>query len=98
MALSVDELLLVWRDAKRVLNDLPASAPERPRILRQVARLRRYHARITTATAPTNSRLLSSTHDAITDTRRLLGEARSRVDPAFGPMSALDEVVPDLTE
>ena len=98
MALSVDELLLVWRDAERVLNDLPASAPERPRFLRQVARLRRYHARLTTETAPTSSRLLSSTHDAITETRRLLGNARSRVEAPPGPMSALDEVAPDLAE
>ncbi len=98
MALSVDELLLVWRDAERVLNDLPASAPERPRILRQVARLRRYHARLTAATAPTSWRLLSSTHDAMTETRRLLGETPSRVHPAPGPMSALGEVAPDLTE
>lgn len=86
MALRVEEVLSVWRDAERVLNDMPASAPERPNILRQVARLRRYHARLTTEIAPTSWRLLSSTHDAMTETQRLLGEARGRVDAPPGPM------------
>jgi len=86
MALRVEEVLSVWRDAERALNELPASAPERPRILRQVARLRRYHARLTTEVAPASWRLLSSTHDALTETRRLLGEARGRVDAPPAPM------------
>jgi hypothetical protein len=85
MALRVEEVLSVWRDAERVLNDMPASAPERPSILRQVARLRRYHARLTTEIAPTSWRLLSSTHDAMTETQRLLGEARV-VDAPPGTM------------
>ena len=90
MALSVDELLLVWRDAERVLNDLPASAPERPRILRQVARLRRYHARLTTETrahelAPARRRPTTRS----TETRRLLGDAReSRRSAARTDVSA----------
>jgi len=86
MALRVEDVLVVWRDAERVLNDLPASAPERPRILRQVARLRRYHARLTTEVAPASWHLLSTTHDAMTETRRLLGEARSRIDAPPAPM------------
>jgi hypothetical protein len=86
MALRVEEVLSVWRDAERVLNELPASAPERPMIRLQVARLRRYHARLSTEVAPTSWRLLTSTHDALTETRRLLSEARGRVDPAPGPL------------
>ena len=47
---------------------------------------RAYDDRTATEVAPTSSHLLTSTHDAMTETRRLLGEARGRFGAPPGRM------------
>ena len=80
MAAEIEEVLAVWRAAERALDTLPDEAPERPVIQIQVARLRRYYARLTQESAPASWRLLEAAHDTIAETRRLLQEARGRID------------------
>ncbi|HEX5015392.1 MAG TPA: hypothetical protein VFV72_14690 [Candidatus Limnocylindrales bacterium] len=89
MAAEFEEVLAMWRDAERVLDALPDEAPERPIILIQVARLRRYYARLTNDAAPASWQLLESTHEAIAETRRILGDARARVRASGTPESSL---------
>ena len=80
MAAEIDEVLAVWRAAERALDTLPEEAPERPVMQIQVARLRRYYARLTEDSAPASWRLVEAAHDTIAETRRLLGEARRRIE------------------
>jgi hypothetical protein len=80
MALEIEEVQAVWREAERALEVLPPDAPERPVILMQVARLRRSYIRLTHGAGPASWQLIESTREAIDQTKRALAEARSRID------------------
>jgi hypothetical protein len=96
VAADVEEVLAMWREAERALDALPEEAPERPVVLIQVARLRRYYQRLTKETVPATWHLLESTHEAIEDTRQILAEARARIaasEPAHSSLSATDRLM-----
>ncbi|MFL5725286.1 MAG: hypothetical protein ACJ76W_00770 [Chloroflexota bacterium] len=93
MAVRVEEVLAVWRAAERALNELPDEAPELPLIRLQVARLRRCHGRLTDENIPTTWQLLTSTHEAISDTRRILAEARGRIDDVSGGLTETERLM-----
>ena len=95
MAVRLEEVLAAWRAAERVLNELPDEAPERPLIRLQAARLRRLHARIVNENVPQSWELLATTHEAIAETRRLLADARARLDGTASALSRTDELMRD---
>jgi hypothetical protein len=95
MAVRLEEVHAAWRATERALNELPEEAPERPLILLQAARLRRLHARLMNERAPETWQLLSATHEALAETRRLLGDARARIDGVDGSLSRTDQLMRD---
>jgi glycosyltransferase A (GT-A) superfamily protein (DUF2064 family) len=95
LAVRLEEVLAAWRAAERALNELPKEAPERPLILLQAARLRRIHARLTNERVPETWQLLTATHEALAETRRLLAEARARIDGVDSSLSRTDQLMRD---
>src|SRR5262245_30073613 len=95
MAVRLEEVLAAWRAAERALNDLPKEAPERPLILLQAARLRRLHARLMNERVPETWQLLTATHEALAETRRLLAEARARIDGVESSLTRTDQLMRD---
>jgi len=93
MAVRLEEVLAAWRAAERALSELPEEAPERPLIQIQAARLRRIHGRLMNERAPVTWQLLRSTHEAIADTRRILDEARARIDGEESPLTRTDRLM-----
>ena len=83
MAVSVDEVLAVWRAAERALADLPPDSPERPVVQLQVIRLQRIYARLTTLSAPATWNVLESTRETIDEAKRVLADADERIATPF---------------
>jgi flagellar biosynthesis chaperone FliJ len=80
MALAVEELLSLWREAERVLERLPADDPKRVVVSAEVVNLRRMYRRLTeerdlTAVTIAESRL------TLDEAHRVLAEARQHLSP-----------------
>jgi len=79
MAVSVEEVLAVWRAAERALAELPSGSPERPYVQVRVIRLQRIYARLTTLSAPATWNVLESARKTIDDAKSVLAEANERI-------------------
>jgi thiamine monophosphate kinase len=93
MAVTVEEVLEVWRAAERALNDLPIEAPERPIVRLHVVRLRRLYAQLTTESAPASWQLIQSSRGLIDETRIILAEARIRIDTSKDPLDRANRLM-----
>ena len=83
MAILLEELLEVWREAERVLDQLPVGAPERNVLLVEVVQLRSMHRRLTDQRLEQTDQLLASSREAIEAARRVIERTRARdLDPA----------------
>ena len=83
MAILLEELLEVWREAERVLDQLPAGAPERKAIEVNVIELRSMHRLLTDQQLEQTDQLLASSREAIEAARRVIARTVARdLDPA----------------
>jgi hypothetical protein len=78
MALEVEELLSLWREAERVLDQLPPDVPERTLVGAEVVNLRRMYRRLTAEGVATSESLRES-RSTIATAQRTLSEARRRL-------------------
>ncbi|HEV7810554.1 MAG TPA: hypothetical protein VGO64_08140 [Candidatus Limnocylindrales bacterium] len=60
MALRVEEVLALWREAERVLDGLPVGDPERTHLNAEIVEIREIYARLTEAVDSTWTGLGSS--------------------------------------
>lgn len=76
MALRVDEVLAVWREAERVLDDLPPGDPERRLISAHVVEIRSIYRRLTDA-MDTSYEGLGSSRDQLESATATLHRVRA---------------------
>jgi hypothetical protein len=95
MAVEVEDVLAVWREAERALESLPEEAPERPIIQIQVARLRRLYLRMTNEAVPATWNLITATRDAIADTKAILGDAEARIQSSHSMLTGPERLMTD---
>jgi hypothetical protein len=72
MALRVEEVLALWREAERVLDGLPLGDPERPHLNAEIVEIRAIYARLTEAVDATYTGLASSREQMESATRTLV--------------------------
>ena len=83
MAILLEELLEVWREAERVLDQLPVGAPERNVLQVEVVQLHSMHRRLTDQQLEQTDQLLASSREVIEAVRRVIERTRVRdLDPA----------------
>ena len=82
MAVLIEELLEVWREAERVLDELPEATPERNVLEGEVIQLRSAHQRLTDRRIEHTAHLLASSRDTIEGARRTIERARRRIETA----------------
>jgi hypothetical protein len=77
MALQIEEVLSLWREAERLLNELPPEAPERKRVSAEVVSLRRMYRRLTEESDVT-AHMIGAAHDTIISAKATLVWARAK--------------------
>ena len=75
---AVQEVLAAWRDAERLLDELPPVGTDHETVVLTVASLRAAYARLTTEPIPTTPEILAQTHEAIDRSRELLRRVREQ--------------------
>jgi hypothetical protein len=85
MAVLIEELLEVWREAERVLDELPDATPERTLLEVEVIQLRSVHQRLTDRRIEHTAHLIAGSRDTIEAARRTIERARLRIDGADTP-------------
>lgn len=81
MALAVEEVLSLWREAERLLDVLPLDAPERKDIAADVADLKRIYNRLTLDNDATG-KILASSRETLSVAREALDAAKRGVGDA----------------
>jgi hypothetical protein len=84
MAVLVEEVLQVWREAERVLDRLPEATPERKLLQVEVFQLRSIHRRLTDTRIEQTAQLIASSRDTIGAARATLALARRRLEASGG--------------
>jgi hypothetical protein len=80
MAVLIEELLDVWREAERVLDELPDATPERSLLEVEVVELRSVHQRRTDRRIEQTAHLIAGSRETIEATRRTIERARQRIE------------------
>ena len=80
---AVAEVLAAWRDAERLLGDLPIGT-DHDSVTRVVASLRTTYARITDESMPTSPMILAETRRTIASSRDVILQVRSKATRAEG--------------
>jgi hypothetical protein len=78
MALRVEEVLALWREAERVLEDLPEVDPDRGIVCADVVSLRRMYRSLTDTAAGTEAALTQSAA-LVAESRAILRRVRARL-------------------
>lgn len=81
---SVEEVLAAWRDAERLLGDLPPIGTDHDSVARVVASLRTTYARITDESIRTSPMVIAETRQTIATSRDLISQVRSNVECPAG--------------
>jgi hypothetical protein len=79
MALEVEEVLSLWREAERLLDGMPANAPDRTIVSAEVVNLKRIYRRLT-ADSDATAEILSASHMALESAQATLDSTRRRLD------------------
>ena len=77
LALEVEEVLSLWREGERLLEELPGDAPQRKLVSAQVEELRRLYERLIDEPDVT-AHMIDNAHEAIESARTVLAGARAR--------------------
>ena len=75
---SVEEVLAAWRDAERLLGDLPPIGTDHESVARVVVSLRTTYARITDESIRTSPIVIAETRQTIASSRDLISHVRSK--------------------
>ena len=75
---STEEVLAAWRDAERLLGDLPPIGTDHDSVARVVASLRTTYARITDESIGTSPIVIAETRQTIATSRELISHVRSK--------------------
>ena len=78
MALEVQEVLYLWREAERVLDQLPPGAPERTLVSAEVVILKRTYKRLT-AESDATATTVADSRATIEAAQENLARARQRI-------------------
>ena len=76
MALEVEEVLALWRQAERLLDELPARAPERKAVSAEALELKRIYKRLT-AEGDVAAHMIGSSDLRIQESRSVLEAAQA---------------------
>jgi hypothetical protein len=76
----VEEVLAAWRDAERLLDELPPVGNDHETVVLVVASLRDTYARITNDAIRTSPTVIAETRDTIQSSRELLARVHSKLD------------------
>ena len=79
MALEVEEVLALWRQAERLLVELPARAPERRVVSAEALELKRLYKRLT-AEGDVTAHMIGSSHLRIQESRAVLEAAQATLN------------------
>jgi Tfp pilus assembly pilus retraction ATPase PilT len=77
----VEEVLALWREAERLLDELPQPSPERIRVQLAVEELRGIYQRLTTRADGTHAKV-AATEVTLESAQRAIREAQVRLDRA----------------
>jgi len=81
---SVEEVLAAWRDAERLLGDLPPIGTDHDSVANVVASLRTTYARITDESIRTSPIVIAETRQTIASSRDLILQVRAKAACAEG--------------
>lgn len=81
---SVQEVLAAWRDAERLLGDLPPIGTDHDSVAGVIVSLRTTYARITDESIGTSPIIIAETRETIATSRDLLLQVRSKATRAEG--------------
>ena len=95
MAVKVEDVVAVWREAERALDSLPEEASDRPIIQIQVARLRRLYLRLMSEAVPATWNLITATREAIADTNAILDDAEARIQSSHSMLTGTERLMTD---
>jgi hypothetical protein len=84
MAIRVDEVLALWRECERVLEQLPTGSVHRRLVTADELELRRLYRRLTTERIVETDAVLRAARETIDNARMTLEEARIRLDGGPG--------------
>ena len=87
MAVLIEELLEVWREAERVAEELPPATPERAQLETQLAELRAIHQRLTQRDIERTAQVIAASQDTIDCARRTIERAHERLERGEAPDS-----------
>jgi chemotaxis regulatin CheY-phosphate phosphatase CheZ len=82
MAVEVEELLAVWREAERTLKVLEPGSPTADELKAEVEDLRATYSGLTSDAAPRTVEAIARTRDVIEQTGRTLRAAREHLERA----------------
>jgi len=80
VAVLIEELLQVWREAERILEQLPDTTPERTILQVEVGQLRSMHRRLTDRRIEPTAHMVAASHDTIESARRTIERAKERLE------------------
>jgi hypothetical protein len=75
---SVEEVVAAWRDAERLLEDLPPIGTDHETVATVIASLRVTYARVTDESIRTSPMVIAETRQTIASSRDLLSQVRSK--------------------
>ena len=78
MALAIEEVLSLWREAERLLEVLPADAPEHKVVSAEVVNLKRIYKRLT-AESDATAEVLAASHSVLASAHETLAAAMLRL-------------------
>jgi len=87
MALRVEEVLALWREAERVRDDLPVGHPQRVVVDREIVEIHRLYRRLTVEIESSHDNLHISQTQIESATQTLL-RVRAALATAMSPISA----------
>jgi hypothetical protein len=79
MALQIEEVLSLWREAERLLDELPAEAPEREVVSAEVVRLRRMYKRLTDE-SDVSAHMIGAAQDTMAKAKSTFDQARAALE------------------
>ena len=89
MALEVEEVLALWRQAERLLDELPARSPERTVVSAEALELKRIYMRLTGGDDVT-AHMIGSTQLRIEETKAVLEAAQATLDRSHETSGSAD--------
>ena len=76
----VEDALEAWREAERLLDRLPASAPDHEDVVLAVAALRQTYKDLTDGVSRRTPRMVADSRQSIDRTKALLARVHARMD------------------